>query len=97
MKKKTIIRVKHNKQNQQFEVLKDDYLAVLVYRIHENQLVLMHTKVPEALGGQGIGKKLALVALQFGQQQGLEFKIYCPFVQHFVEKNPDWMGMELGK
>lgn len=84
------LKVIHNKQNQQFEVLHYDHKGVLVYRIHEGQLVLMHTKVPEAIGGKGIAKALVLTALKFGEKQGLNFKIYCPYVKRFIEKNPDW-------
>ena len=87
------LKIKHNKRNQQFEVMQGDHQALLVYRIHENQLVLMHTKVPEAMKGQGIGKALVLTSLKFGEEQNLDLKIYCPFVKHFIEKHPDWKEM----
>lgn len=89
------MKVIHNRENQQFEVLHGDHKAVLIYRIHKEKLVLMHTKVPEAMGGKGIGKVLTLTALRFGEEKGLNLKVYCPFVKRFIDKHPDWRTMKL--
>jgi len=49
----------NNKERQQFQVKTDGELASLEYRLYEGNIVLMHTEVPELLGGRGIGSALA--------------------------------------
>ena len=57
------LNVFNNEQRQQFQVQLEGELASLEYRMHEGMIVLMHTEVPEALGGRGIGSALAGYAL----------------------------------
>jgi hypothetical protein len=79
----------NNEQRQQFQTQVDGQLASLEYRLHEGTMVLMHTEVPPALGGRGIGSALAEYALNYARTHHLPVKIYCPFVAAYVRRHPE--------
>lgn len=79
----------NNKERQQFQVLIDGELASLEYRLHEGKIVLMHTEVPESLGGRGIGTALAEFALNYARANGLPVIVYCPFVAAYLKRHPE--------
>jgi len=79
----------NNKERQQFQVMIDGELASLEYRLYEGKIVLMHTEVPELLGGRGIGSALAEYALNYARANGLPVKVYCPFVAAYIKRHPE--------
>lgn len=83
------ITIRNNEQRQQFEVTMDGETAFLEYRYHEGKLALMHTEVPEKLGGRGIGTALAAYGFKFAEEKGLPVKIYCPFVLTYFKRHPE--------
>ena len=83
------ITVINNKERQQFEVRLDGEIAYLEYRFHEGKLVLMHTEVPEKLGGRGIGTALAAYGFEYAKENDLPVKIYCPFVLTYFKRHPE--------
>ena len=79
----------NNQQRQQFQTTVDDETAFLEYRLHDGMVVLMHTEVPEKLGGKGIGTALAAYGFEYAKEQGLPVKIYCPFVLTYAKRHPE--------
>jgi hypothetical protein len=55
-------------------------------------LVLVHTGVPEALGGQGIGAELVRAALHRAERDGLTLVPVCPYAREWLEKHPEAVG-----
>ncbi len=51
-------QVVDNADEHRFELLIDGHRAELVYERNADRLVLVHTEVPEELGGRGIGGRL---------------------------------------
>lgn len=72
-----------------FELQKDGKLAVLTYRVHNGRLALLHTEVPEDLGGQGLGSLLVETALDRARRDGLTVVPYCRFARWWIEKHPE--------
>lgn len=79
----------NNKERQQFQVIIDGEIASLEYRLTEGKIVLMHTEVPESLGGRGIGSALAEYALNYARANHLPVKVYCPFVAAYLKRHPE--------
>ncbi len=84
------MEIVNNQKQQQFEVVIGDHKAELVYRLRKNTLFLLHTYVPEELGGQGIASKLAITALEYAKAKGHKLAVLCPFVAAYVKKHPEW-------
>ena len=78
-----------NQDESRFEVTLDDTLAELVYRRRADRLVLLHTGVPDALGGRGVGGLLVRAAADRAAREGLTIVPLCPFARSWLENHPD--------
>ena len=54
-----------------FELTLDGHLAELQYRIDGDRIVLIHTGVPDELGGKGIGGALVTAAIDRAAAAGM--------------------------
>lgn len=63
--------------------------AELVYRLNGRRLVLVHTGVPDALGGQGIGGRLVSAAVERARAEGLTLVPLCSYARGWLERHPD--------
>ena len=81
--------VTDNPDASRLEIHADGEVAELVYRIRAGRLVLVHTGVPDSLGGRGLGGQLVLAALSKAAQEGLTVVPLCPFARGWLERHPD--------
>ena len=72
-----------------FELDVDGHVAELVYRVEGSHLVLIHTEVPEALGGRGLGGQLVRAAVARAAAEDLTIVPRCPFARRWLERHPD--------
>jgi uncharacterized protein len=84
------ISVTNNTQQQQFEVNIDDHLAVLVYRLHQNDIAFMHTQVPAELENKGIASALAKFAFEWAKEHNKKVMVYCSFAASYLKKHPEY-------
>ncbi len=52
-------------------------------------MLLVHTEVPEAWGGRGIGGRLVRAALARAKANGLTVVPWCPFARRWLQEHPD--------
>jgi predicted GNAT family acetyltransferase len=81
--------VSDNQAESRLEVNAEGELAELIYRKNGNRLVLVHTEVPKALGGHGIGGKLVLAAIDKAVTSGMTVVPLCPYARAWLERHPD--------
>ncbi len=67
----------------------DGHTAELVYRLRDGRMVLIHTQVPEALGGRGLGGELVEAAIDRAVRDGLTIVPLCPFARGWLQSHPD--------
>ncbi len=72
-----------------FEYRDGEHFAELVYRVRGNRLVLVHTGVPDELGGRGLGGELVRAALDKARADDLVVDPQCPFARSWLRKHPD--------
>jgi uncharacterized protein len=82
--------VRNNTAQNRFELDVDGEQAVAYYRMAPGVITFIHTEVPQALSGQGIGTKLIRGALEIVRAQGLKVVPQCPFVSAFMGKHPEY-------
>jgi predicted GNAT family acetyltransferase len=78
-----------NEAKNRFEIEVDGQLAELVYHRSGKRFVLVHTEVPDALEGRGIGGLLVTAAVEHAAQDGLTIVPLCPFARGWLERHPD--------
>lgn len=81
-----------NPAEHRFEHTEDGHLAELVYTLDGTTLTLVHTGVPEELGGRGLGGKLVRAALERAKADGLTLRPECPFAKKWLQDHPDDVG-----
>ena len=81
--------VRDDAVHHRFVVEQDGALAELVYRTEPGRLVLVHTEVPESLGGRGIGATLVRAAVARASSEGLTVVPWCPFARRWLQDHPD--------
>jgi predicted GNAT family acetyltransferase len=84
--------VTDNQAESRFEFRVNDHLAELEYRLNGTRLVLIHTEVPEELGGQGIGGLLVTAAVDRAAKEGMTVVPLCPFALGWLKRHPDVAG-----
>jgi len=71
------------------ELTRDGATAFLMYERRPGTFVIVHTWVPPALGGRGIGGVLVRAAAAAARAEGRSLQVACPFARRFFEKHPD--------
>jgi len=87
------IKVQHNPQAKRFETTVEGISAFLTYTLEEKVLTLLHTEVPPALEGRGIGSQLAGSALDYARQQNLKVVAKCSFVAKYIERHQEYADL----
>ena len=85
--------VRHNAENQRFELETSAGLAVADYRRDGDTLVMYHTEVPVSVRGQGLGEKLVRGALAEVQRRAFKVIPSCWFVREVMEGDPQYRDM----
>lgn len=78
--------------NHRFVLREDGTEAQLVYRLNGRRRILVHTEVPEAIGGRGIGGRLVRAAVAHAEAAGETLAPWCPYAQKWLEDHPDVAG-----
>jgi predicted GNAT family acetyltransferase len=86
-------RVRDDSEKQRFELEIDGAIAFSNYTRDGATLTFMHTEVPPALGGRGIGSTLVRGALDLARAQNLKVKAKCPFVKAYLDKHTEYSDL----
>ena len=81
--------------NGRFEIERDGHVAYLEYNLAGKVLQLIHSEVPPALRGQGLGSEMAQAALEYAREQNLKVDVICPSVNAYLEKHPEYSDLVL--
>lgn len=87
-----------NKAEHRFELaLEGEDIAAAYYQIDENgNVVLTHTEVPFAYGGQGIGTRLATGVFDMIRASGRKAVLKCSFMGRFFASHPQYGDIVAG-
>jgi hypothetical protein len=82
--------VRDDTANHRFVLERDGATAELVYDARRaGRLVLVHTGVPDELGGQGIGGRLVEAALDRARAERLTVVPWCPFARRWLTEHSE--------
>ena len=82
--------VRDNAEQHRFEIdLGDGSFAIAEYRLRAGKIVFVHTEVPPAHEGKGIGSLLVRAALASARERGLKVIPICPFFAAYIKKHAE--------
>jgi predicted GNAT family acetyltransferase len=76
-------------EEHRFVYVEDGVESQLVYRARAGELVLVHTEVPDALGGRGIAGRLVQAAVDRARASGETVLPWCPYARKWLQDHPD--------
>jgi predicted GNAT family acetyltransferase len=82
-------RVTNDANKQRYELAVDDQLAIAAYERRGDTIVFIHTEVPAALEGKGVGSRLIKGALDDVRANGGNVVAECSFVAAYLDRHPD--------
>ena len=87
-------QVRDNKSRQRFELDVEGTMAFANYRLTPDTVIITHTETPASLRGRGIASELVKGALELIRADGLKVVAGCGFVVDYLQKHPEYAGME---
>jgi predicted GNAT family acetyltransferase len=85
--------VTNNNTAHRYELTRDGELSLLAYELRGERIILIHTEVPIALEGQGIGGTLARAALEDAKARSLKVVPVCEFVQAYLVRHTEYLPL----
>jgi uncharacterized protein len=84
-----------NKPHHRYEMNVDGHQAYVAYSRAPGTITFIHTIVPEALAGRGLGTKLAKYVLDEARAHGEKVIPQCPFVAAYIKKHQEYQDLVL--
>ncbi len=78
---------------ERFEIRTGGEPAYLSYAEMDGRLYLMHTEVPEALGGRGLGGEMMKAALEHARGAGMQVVAFCPYARVWLRRHPEYAAL----
>ena len=86
-------QVTDNPATSRFEMTSGDSTAFVEYRRAGARIALLHTEVPEALSGQGVGSKLVRGVPEALRAEGSKVVPRCGFVAACIKRHPEYRDL----
>ena len=85
--------VSDNEGASRFEVTVEGATAFAEYQLAGRAIIFIHTEVPDAMQGRGVGSALARGALDSARERGLEVVPVCPFIAGYIKRHPEYLDL----
>ena len=82
--------IRDNTADHRFELDAEGGMSLMYYRLDPGMITLLHTEVPPALGGHGLGSALVRGVLDLVRARGLKVVPKCPFVAAYMGRHPEY-------
>jgi uncharacterized protein len=67
--------------------------AYVTYARKGDRLTLVHTEVPKALSGRGVGSSFATAVFEDVRRRGLRVAVECEFLEAFIKRHPEFADL----
>lgn len=85
--------VTHQPDAHEFSTEVDGHRAELQYRLHDGVMTIVHTGVPEEIGGRGVAAELARTALETARANGWKVVPACAYAEVFMRRHPEYADL----
>lgn len=90
------LEVRNNPEENRFEVILGDAIAIVEYMIAGQNIIFTHTEVPREFEGLGIANRMARFVLDYARDDGYKVQALCPFISTYIRKHPEYQANTWG-
>lgn len=87
------LKIENNESANRWEARVGEYVAFSSYRINEETIHFLKTRVPPELEGQGVAGRLVKAALDDARAQHLTVVPICRFVASYIRRHPEYRDL----
>ena len=91
----TAVEVSHDPARKRFSTTVGGHLGYVDYALDGGTMEILHTIVPDAIGGRGIAGQLVRAALDHARAEGLRVRPTCPYADAWMRRHPDYEGLRV--
>jgi hypothetical protein len=81
--------IEHDRNAHQFSTVVDGVRAELDYTLTGDVMNIMHTRVPDQIGGRGVAATLTRSALEAAREAGWKVNAVCSYAAAYVARHPE--------
>ena len=85
--------VTDNAARSRYELAAGDDVAFIDHVGEGDAVAFVHTEVPEAMEGKGVGSRLVKGALEDARRRGLKVVPRCQFVREYIARHPEYQDI----
>jgi predicted GNAT family acetyltransferase len=85
--------VQHDPESGVFRIDVEGHRAVLKYHCAAETMSILHTGVPDAVGGRGIAAALTRAALEFARLRHYRVRPLCSYAAAFMRRHPEYSDL----
>jgi predicted GNAT family acetyltransferase len=82
-----------NRARNRYELTVDGATAFVAYAREPGVITFIHTVVPEALAGRGVGSMLATHVLDDARANGEKVIPQCPFIAAYIRRHQQYQDL----
>jgi predicted GNAT family acetyltransferase len=87
------LKIENNEREHRWEARVGEYVAFSSYRLNEDTIHFLKTRVPPELEGQGVASRLVKAALDDARSQHLTVVPICRFVTTYIRRHPEYRDL----
>lgn len=88
--------VVHQPEQSRFVVLLEGQEGELEYALEGDVATILHTRVPEAIGGRGVAGALNKAAFEAARTLGWRVIPKCSYAEAYVRRHPEYQDLVVG-
>jgi predicted GNAT family acetyltransferase len=90
----TAVAVTDHPEQERYEIAADGALAGFAqYRARPGLIAFVHTEIDPRFEGRGLASQLIRAALDDSRAKGLTVLPFCPFVNGYIERHPEYADL----
>lgn len=86
----TPLEIRHHEAMHRFTTMVDGHTCEIDYRLDGRTMTIVHTGVPEPVGGRGIAALLTRFAVGVAEARGWSVRPACSYARIWFERNPSY-------
>ena len=87
------LNVSHDPAAQEFSARVEGHRAELQYRLSDGVMTIVHTGVPEEIGGRGVAAELMRMALEAARANGWKVVPTCAYAEVFMRRHREYADL----